>query len=91
MTSALIQNKLAELWSLFDFIFSRNLGVLHIFEAEFTVPISVGGYANASPLHASTIYKCAVVLRDSTMPYLLRRMKTDVNAQLSNKSNQAVR
>ena len=65
--------------------------MLHTFEAEFTVLISVGGYANASPLHVSTIYKCAVVLRDLTMPYLLRGMKADVNAQISNKSNQAVR
>ncbi|KAJ6306479.1 hypothetical protein OIU78_021734 [Salix suchowensis] len=86
MTGAPIQNKLNELWSLFDFVFPGKLGVLPVFEAEFAVPISVGGYANASPLQVSTAYRCAVVLRDMIMPYLLRRMKMDVNAQLPKKT-----
>lgn len=86
MTGAPIQNKLAELWSLFDFVFPGKLGVLPVFESEFAVPISVGGYANASPLQVSTAYRCAVVLRDLIMPYLLRRMKSDVNAHLPKKT-----
>lgn len=86
MTGAPIQNKLAELWSLFDFVFPGKLGVLPIFEAQFAVPIAIGGYANASPLQVSTAYKCAVVLRDLIMPYLLRRMKMDVNAHLTKKT-----
>lgn len=86
MTGAPIQNKLAELWSLFDFIFPGKLGVLPVFEMEFAVPISVGGYANATPLQVSTAYRCAVVLRDLIMPYLLRRMKENVNAQLTKKT-----
>lgn len=57
MTGAPIQNKLTELWSLFDFVFPGKLGVLPIFEAEFAVPIAVGGYANASPLQVSTAYR----------------------------------
>ncbi|XP_058094603.1 protein CHROMATIN REMODELING 8-like isoform X2 [Magnolia sinica] len=86
MTGAPIQNKLSELWSLFDFVFPGKLGVLPVFETEFAVPISVGGYANATPLQVSTAYRCAVVLRDMIMPYLLRRMKADVNAQLPKKT-----
>ncbi|XP_071713943.1 protein CHROMATIN REMODELING 8 [Rutidosis leptorrhynchoides] len=86
MTGAPIQNRLSELWSLFDFVFPGKLGVLPVFEAEFAVPISVGGYANASPLQVSTAYRCAVVLRDLIMPYLLRRMKADVNAHLPTKT-----
>ncbi|KAK4799690.1 hypothetical protein SAY86_025055 [Trapa natans] len=86
MTGAPIQNRLSELWSLFDFVFPGKLGVLPVFEAEFAVPITVGGYANASPLQVSTAYRCAVVLRDLIMPYLLRRMKADVNAQLPKKT-----
>eukprot|EP00268_Persea_americana_P030994 TRINITY_DN30080_c0_g1_i4.p1 TRINITY_DN30080_c0_g1~~TRINITY_DN30080_c0_g1_i4.p1 ORF type:complete len:1228 (+),score=289.36 TRINITY_DN30080_c0_g1_i4:235-3918(+) len=86
MTGAPIQNKLTELWSLFDFVFPGKLGVLPVFETEFSVPISVGGYANATPLQVSTAYRCAVVLRDLIMPYLLRRMKEDVNAQLPKKT-----
>lgn len=57
MTGAPIQNKLSELWSLFDFVFPGKLGVLPVFEAEFAVPIAVGGYANASPLQVSTAYR----------------------------------
>ena len=60
MTGAPIQNKLAELWSLFDFVFPGKLGVLPVFEAEFAVPISVGGYANATPLQVSTAYRCVL-------------------------------
>lgn len=86
MTGAPIQNKLSELWSLFDFVFPGKLGVLPVFEIEFSVPIKVGGYANATPLQVSTAYRCAVVLRDLIMPYLLRRMKADVNAQLPKKT-----
>ncbi|KAH6771358.1 chromatin remodeling 8 [Perilla frutescens var. hirtella] len=86
MSGAPIQNKLSELWSLFDFVFPGKLGVLPVFEAEFAVPISVGGYANATPLQVSTAYRCAVVLRDLIMPYLLRRMKADVDAQLPKKT-----
>ncbi|WJX11944.1 hypothetical protein P8452_02490 [Trifolium repens] len=86
MTGAPIQNKLSELWSLFDFVFPGKLGVLPVFEAEFAVPIAVGGYSNASPLQVSTAYRCAVMLRDLIMPYLLRRMKADVNAQLPKKT-----
>lgn len=57
MTGAPIQNRLSELWSLFDFVFPGKLGVLPVFEAEFAVPITVGGYANASPLQVSTAYR----------------------------------
>ncbi|KAH9287767.1 hypothetical protein KI387_031884, partial [Taxus chinensis] len=86
MSGAPIQNKLTELWSLFDFVFPGKLGVLPVFEAQFAAPIAIGGYANASPLQVSTAYKCAVVLRDLIMPYLLRRMKSDVNAHLTKKT-----
>lgn len=57
VTGSPIQNKLTELWSLFDFVFPGKLGVLPVFEAEFAVPIAVGGYANASPLQVSTAYR----------------------------------
>lgn len=62
MTGSPIQNKLAELWSLFDFVFPGKLGVLPVFEAEFAVPISVGGYANATPLQVSTAYRYFIKL-----------------------------
>ncbi|NXL49342.1 ERCC6 protein, partial [Podilymbus podiceps] len=78
-----MQNNLKELWSLFDFIFPGKLGTLPVFMEQFSVPITMGGYSNASPVQVKTAYKCACVLRDTINPYLLRRMKTDVKMSLS--------
>ncbi|KAK8732787.1 hypothetical protein OTU49_006925 [Cherax quadricarinatus] len=78
-----IQNSLKELWSLFDFAFPGKLGTLPIFMEQFAVPITQGGYANASKLEVQTAFKCASVLRDTINPYLLRRMKNDVRNHLS--------
>ena len=43
-----LQNNLKELWSLFDFIYPGKLGTLPVFLQQFSGPITVGGYANAS-------------------------------------------
>ncbi|XP_029305529.1 DNA excision repair protein ERCC-6 isoform X2 [Cottoperca gobio] len=78
-----MQNNLKELWSLFDFVFPGKLGSLSVFMEQFSVPITMGGYSNASPVQVQTAFKCACVLRDTINPYLLRRMKADVKANLS--------
>uniref|UniRef100_UPI0037E91CE4 DNA excision repair protein ERCC-6 n=1 Tax=Semicossyphus pulcher TaxID=241346 RepID=UPI0037E91CE4 len=78
-----MQNNLKELWSLFDFVFPGKLGSLPVFMEQFSVPITMGGYSNASPVQVQTAFKCASVLRDTINPYLLRRMKADVKANLS--------
>lgn len=38
-----------------------------------------------------TAYQCAVLLRELISPYLLRRLKKDVNAQLPKKTEQVMR
>ncbi|XP_022702786.1 DNA excision repair protein ERCC-6-like isoform X3 [Varroa jacobsoni] len=78
-----IQNNLRELWSLFDFIFPGKLGTLPTFMAEFAVPITQGGYANATETQVAIGYRCASTLRDAIKPYLLRRMKSDVKANIN--------
>ncbi|XP_028819956.1 DNA excision repair protein ERCC-6 isoform X2 [Denticeps clupeoides] len=78
-----MQNNMKELWSLFDFVFPGKLGTLPTFMEQFSVPITMGGYANATPVQVQTAYKCACILRDTINPYLLRRMKADVKASLS--------
>jgi DNA excision repair protein ERCC-6 len=85
-----MQNNLQELWSLFDFIFPGKLGTLPVFMEQFSVPITMGGYANASTVQVQTAYRCACVLRDTISPYLLRRMKADVqmSLQLPSKNEQ---
>uniref|UniRef100_A0A2S2N6T6 DNA repair and recombination protein RAD54-like n=2 Tax=Schizaphis graminum TaxID=13262 RepID=A0A2S2N6T6_SCHGA len=78
-----IQNHLKELWSLFDFIFPSKLGTLPVFIKSFAVPITHGGYANATELQITTAYKCATILKDTISPYLLRRMKADIQSHIS--------
>uniref|UniRef100_A0A4W3GV94 DNA excision repair protein ERCC-6 n=1 Tax=Callorhinchus milii TaxID=7868 RepID=A0A4W3GV94_CALMI len=92
VTVACKQNNLKELWSLFDFVFPGKLGTLQVFMEQFSVPITMGGYQNASPVQVQTAYKCACVLRDTINPYLLRRMKADVkmNLALPDKSEQVL-
>lgn len=55
---------------------------LPVFLQQFAVPITHGGYANASEVQVATAFKCATILRDTIAPYLLRRMKADVRDHL---------
>ena len=90
MTGSPIQNKLTELWSLFDFVFPGKLGTLPIFQAQFSIPIQFGGYANATPVQVSAAYKCSVILRDLIAPYMLRRRKLDVASSLPKKTERVL-
>ena len=90
MSGAPIQNRLTELWSLFDFVFPGKLGTLPVFAAQFAVPISLGGYTSASPTQVATAFRCAVALRDIIAPFLLRRMKADVALHLPKKTEQVL-
>uniref|UniRef100_A0A0N5AA18 DNA repair and recombination protein RAD54-like n=1 Tax=Syphacia muris TaxID=451379 RepID=A0A0N5AA18_9BILA len=87
-----LQNNLKELWSLIDFIYPGRLGSLQSFTEKFAIPITQGGYANANSVQVRTAYKCACVLRDAICPYLLRRMKKDVEMviQLPSKTEQVL-
>ncbi|XP_038067729.1 DNA excision repair protein ERCC-6-like [Patiria miniata] len=87
-----MQNNLRELWSLIDFVFPGKLGTLPVFMEQFSVPITIGGYSNATQVQVQTAYKCATVLRDTINPYLLRRMKADVkqSLQLPDKNEQVL-
>ncbi len=78
-----LQNNLKELWSLFDFIYPGKLGTLPVFMAQFSIPITMGGYSNANRSQVATAHKCATVLRDTINPYLLRRMKSDVKDHIN--------
>ena len=85
-----IQNNLQELWSLFDFVYPGRLGELSVFMEQFSVPITQGGYANATKVQVETAYKCACILRESIGPYLLRRLKSDVKINLPKKNEQVL-
>ncbi|KAK6759347.1 hypothetical protein RB195_021125 [Necator americanus] len=77
-----LQNSLPEIWSLMDFVYCGKLNSLDTFTERFAIPITQGGYANATKQQLATAYKCAVVLRDAISPYILRRLKKDVKKSL---------
>ena len=52
-----MQNNLKELWSLFDFVFPGKLGTLPVFMEQFSIPITQGGYANATEIQVQTAYR----------------------------------
>ena len=88
VTGSPIQNNLLELWSLFDFCYPGLLGTMDVFEEEFADPIRIGSYANANHFQVFRAYYCAQGLRDLIKPYLLRRVKSEVHANLPTKSEQ---
>lgn len=58
MSGSPIQNRLAELWSLFDYVFPGKLGTLPVFTTQFALPIQIGGYSNASQIQVH----CSIVV-----------------------------
>ncbi|CAI5710802.1 unnamed protein product [Hyaloperonospora brassicae] len=73
-----IQNRLRELWSLFDFVYPGRSGTLPTFDDEFVLPIRAGGYATATKMQVLMAYKCALSLRDLIQSFLLRRTKQEI-------------
>ena len=66
LTGTPVENRLAELWSVLDFLNPGLLRTEHTFRARFAVPIERFGDQEA-----------AARLRRITGPFLLRRLKTD--------------
>lgn len=61
-----MQNNLKELWSLFDFVFPGKLGTLPVFMEQFSVPITMGGYSNASPVQVGNAH----IFNDSRIEWI---------------------
>lgn len=66
LTGTPVENRLAELWSIMDFINPGALGTVHSFRARFAVPVERDGDTDS-----------AARLRRITGPFVLRRLKTD--------------
>jgi SNF2 family DNA or RNA helicase len=66
LTGTPVENRLAELWSILDFLNPGVLASAHTFRARFAVPIERFADEDA-----------AARLRQATRPYLLRRVKSD--------------
>ncbi|WP_030435268.1 DEAD/DEAH box helicase [Actinoplanes subtropicus] len=66
LTGTPVENRLAELWSILDFLNPGVLASAHTFRARFAVPVERFGDEEA-----------AARLRHATRPFLLRRAKSD--------------
>ena len=66
LTGTPVENRLAELWSIMDVLNPGILGTAERFRTRFAMPVERHGNTDAAEL-----------LRRTTRPYLLRRVKTD--------------
>ncbi len=76
LTGTPIENRLSELWSIFDFVSPGLLGDLKSFEANIAKPIDRGDQETADRL------------RRTIQPFVLRRLKVDVADDLPEKIEQ---
>ena len=68
MSGTPVENRLTELWSIFDFINPGYLGKVNGFQKRYAIPIE--RYRDA---------ECIATLKRATTPFVLRRLKTDRN------------
>ena len=78
LTGTPIENRLTELWSIFDFLMPGILGSREAFKARYEIPVSAGDET------ASHQLKCLVG------PFILRRLKGDVLRDLPEKAESVV-
>ncbi|MBQ9068804.1 MAG: DEAD/DEAH box helicase, partial [Eggerthellaceae bacterium] len=78
LTGTPIENRLAELWSIFDFLMPGVLGSLDSFNRRFSTPIVNGDEAVAKRLQSLV------------GPFILRRLKADVLSDLPDKNESVV-
>jgi superfamily II DNA or RNA helicase len=76
LTGTPIENRLSELWSIFDFVSPGLLGQLKTFEERIARPIDRGDIETAQRLRATI------------KPFVMRRLKSDVAADLPDKIEQ---
>jgi superfamily II DNA or RNA helicase len=76
LTGTPIENRLSELWSIFDFVSPGLLGQLKTFEERIARPIDRGDMDTAQRLRATI------------KPFVMRRLKRDVAADLPDKIEQ---
>lgn len=78
LTGTPVENRLAELWSIFDFLMPGLLGGYERFRARYELPIADGDE------------DAAEMLRAATAPFVLRRLKAEVLDDLPDKLEQVV-
>ena len=86
LTGTPLQNDLMELWSLMHFLMPHVFASHADFRAWFSQPLSASVESGAPPANAQLVARLHGVLR----PFLLRRLKADVEKSLPGKSEHVV-
>jgi len=73
LTGTPMENSVADLWSIMDFLMPGYLGSAELFRRRYEVPVQQGG---------ETAEEALVRLRRKLRPFLLRRLKRDVAREL---------
>ncbi len=76
LTGTPVENSVADLWSIMDFLMPGYLGEYETFRANYETPIGQGGESGA---------QAQLKLRRKLHPFLLRRIKKDVAKDLPDK------
>ncbi|KAK9450457.1 uncharacterized protein V1518DRAFT_392161 [Limtongia smithiae] len=77
-----IQNNVLELWSLFDFLMPGFLGTEKVFNDRFAKPIGQSRNSKSSSKEQEAGALALEALHKQVLPFLLRRLKEDVLADL---------
>lgn len=86
LTGTPIQNDLSELWSVCDFTNPNLLGSYYTFQQEFEYNINRGRTEQEKTIS----YKYSVLLRSIIEPFILRRLKSQIQSQLPNKKDKVI-
>lgn len=86
ITGTPIQNSLSELWSIFNFINPNMLGSYSTFQDEFENKIK----NPKSDKEKRIAYEYSVLLRSTIDPYIKRRLKSQINHKLPNKTDKII-
>lgn len=77
-----LQNNVADLWSLFEFLMPGYLGEFAAFRKEFVLPISKSRERNATPKQKEVAALAITRLHQRVLPFILRRTKSQVLKEL---------
>ncbi|CAL8103794.1 unnamed protein product [Calicophoron daubneyi] len=82
LTGTPIQNRVCELWSLFDFLMPDFLGTEATFASRFARPVAASRDPKASKADQRSGHLALEKLHRLVLPFMLRRLKEDVMADL---------